>query len=354
MTADAAFQFIVDQLQDGDPIIRADAARLLGEIKRSHAVASLTEYLQNEQHYTKVAGVYALWQIADPAAIPILQSLLKNPNVPDDWYWYARRAVVTSVAIGLSTFGDDSGVPFLQDLLDKNSDVVLCWYGPTILRMARGSDQAEPVAGLQKLAKQITVSALYNTVALSKRFSEPGLLTMTAETLGLIGTKDAQAKLVDLLTHPSRYVRGRAALSLLEADASDANRQIISNLLLSDQTDFVAIKASLALAMAFEDEREKRSTGIARIAASASDSFDRAVAIESLGLLPGGNHADVIATALDDADAYVRQCAAEACPDDPELRKRIESLQQANPAPRVRLSASKWLAVTGRQHEVSR
>jgi HEAT repeat protein len=354
MTADAAFQFIVDQLQDGDPIIRADAARLLGEIKRSDAVAPLTGYLQNEQHYTKVAGIYALWQIADPAAIPILQTLLKKPNVPDDWYWYARRAVVTSVAIGLSTFGDDSGVPFLQDLLDKNNDVVFCWYGPTILRFARESDQAKPVVGLQELAKQITVSALYNTVALSKRFSEPGLLTMTAETLGLIGTKDAQAKLVDLLTHASRYIRSRAALSLLEADASDANRQHVSNLLQSDQTDFVAIKASLALAKAFVDEREKRSNVIAKIAASATDAFDRAVAIESLGSLPGAVHADVIASALDDADAYVRQCAAEACPDNPELRKRIKTLQQSDPAPRVRLSASKWLATAGRQHEVNR
>lgn len=354
MTADTALGFIVDQLRAEDPIVRAEAARLLGELKRPDSVPSLITYLQKERYYTKVAGIYALWQIADPACVPVLQEMVQNPNVPDDWYWYARRAVIVSAAIGLSVFDDDTGLPFLQELLENNHDVILCWYAPTILRLAQGNDQINPVAGLKKIARQITVDTIFDTTGGRRRLIEPGLLSMIAEALGVIGSKEAQSKLAELFTHSSRYVRARACLSLLEADASDTNRQRVSDLLLTDQTDFVAIKASLALAKAFDDEREKRTSVIAKIASHATDPFDRAVAIESLGMIPDVNHADVITNALDDADAYVRQCAAEACPRQPELRKRFETLRQHDPSLRVRLSSCKWLAILDAHQELTR
>lgn len=354
MAADAAFQYIVDQLTADDPIVRADAARLLGEIKRTDAVAALAAYLEKEQCYSKVAGIYALWQIADPGAIAVLQVLIENPNVPDDWYWYGRRAVVASAAIGLAIFGDESGIPFMQDLVEKNHDMIVCWYGPTILRLSRGTNHVKPAEALREIAKSITVDTLFNTVPNSKRMIEPGLLTMTAEVLGLIGTKAAQSKLAEMFTHSSRYVRARAAVSLLEADASPENLERISGLLKSDHTDLVAIKASLALAQSFDDVRQKYTDVIARIATDTADPFDRAVAIESLGVLGAGCHTEIIVKSFEDTDAYVRQCAAEACPADPALQERIETLQQSDSAPRVRLAASKWLATFDQQDEVTR
>jgi HEAT repeat protein len=73
-----------------------------------------------------------------------------------------------------------------------------------------------------------------------------------------------------------------SALSLLEASPTPEHRAAVTELAEKDPTEFVRVKASLALALAGDD---KRLPTIARAADSAEQGLVRAAAIEALGLL---------------------------------------------------------------------
>jgi HEAT repeat protein len=342
-----AFDSLIRALDTPDPIVRADAARLLGELGHRDAVPALVRYVTTDRHYHKVAGIHALMRVGDPAVITALQPMVEDPNCPDDWYWFSYRSVRAAAAVALLALGDDSGAEFLTTLADRNDDVFFCWYGPAVLGLP---DNMLATAALKLRFTTETIRDGRGTY--QTRFTEPGITVMTARTLGLIGDAAACAVLLDLMKHHSRYVRAEAGMSLLAAAPSAAHEAAVLLLSTGSQTDFERIKGTLALLRAGVGNAD----AVAEIAKSTPDDFDRAVAIETLGIIGDPSYTTVANEMLAHQDAYVRQCAVEALDrlegtSGPSL-ERLRTIMKDDQSPRVRLQAAKYIA--GRASEVSK
>ncbi len=62
-------------LRSQDVLARADAARLLGELRRREAVGPLVAYVAECRHCTKTAGIEALAKIGDASVCPVLRRI---------------------------------------------------------------------------------------------------------------------------------------------------------------------------------------------------------------------------------------------------------------------------------------
>jgi HEAT repeat protein len=326
---------LIAALLSEDCLEQADAARFLGEIGRREAVPPLMKYVVECRNYAKVAGIEALARIHDASACPALRRLAEWPNVPDDWYWYCHRSVRVAAAVALLTLGDETGAAYLAELADKQDDVFFAWFAPAILRLPD-----EPQAA-RELKGRITVQTLSQSRPGMTRFTNPCTAAMVTEALGLLPPAEARPRLRDMAKSISRYVRGQAALGLLAQVAADEDVLLVQEMARKDLTDFVKVKASLALA------RTGKNSWIQAIAAACSelrDPFDLAVALESLGAAGRREHAPVVRKQLRHSDPYVRQTAIEAMDklggDTNAVAKCVKDRN-----PRVRLSVARYLAV---------
>ena len=296
-------EMLVDALKTGDRIVQAEAARLLGELKRPEAVEPLVDYVTHCRYHAKATGFHALAEIGDRSVCARIRPLVDLPNCSDDWYWYGCKSVRTAAAVALLRLVDEAGAGYLRQQADAADDVFYAWFGPAILRLS------DELPAAREMKARITVEALHGEGARRTRITEPGIVTMVSEALGLIGTEEACAALRTLLGWRSRYTRGQAALSLMAAAPTEENRAAVAEVAANDATDFGRVKASLALALAGD---AGRLDAVVAAATGPDDAFDRAVAIESLGLAGHAEHVSVAERALNEDDEYVRQCAVEA------------------------------------------
>ena len=341
------FEVLCDGLRSADPLVQAEAARLLGELGSPAAVAPLLDYVRTSRHYHKAAGYTALGRLGDRSVCAELRAHVERPGLRDDWYWYGCRAVRACVAVALLELGDEAGADFLRQLADKSDDVFFCWLAPALLRLGHALPAARELKG------RLTAQTLTEPGFRRTRHTEPGNMAMKAEALGLIGGPVAAKALLEMMKFHSRCVRGQAALSLLRASAGEvplpsqlqqANVATVEALADGDPTDFVRIKAALALAL-LGARHGGRAKFIADLAGRIQDPFDRAVAVEALGLLGSAAYAAAVAGQLDHEDAYVRQCALEALERiDPAAAARAAKKADQDDSPRVRLQAARILA----------
>jgi len=319
-----SYDFLVDALSHADRVVQADAARLLGELGRATAAQPLVGYVTTSRYHAKTAGFWALARLGDPSVCGALRPLIDNPNCYDDYYWYGCRTVRAAAAFALLALGDDEGAGYLIELADNGDDVFYAWLAPALLSLPTGS------AALEAIRSRLTCESLTTVRTRGVRLCDPGRLARVAEALGVLATEDACRKLCELLGFRSRYVRGQAAISLLAASRAEPHVAAVRKLAAADATDFVRIKTAQALG-----EIEP----IAAASASADDPFDRAAAIEAVGLLGAAESFAVALSALADCDPYVRLCAVEALDrigghdagpavrrleDDPEIRVRLQ------------------------------
>jgi HEAT repeat protein len=326
---------LIAALLSEDCLEQADAARFLGEIGRREAVPPLVKYVVECRNYAKVAGMEALARIRDASACPALRRLVKWPNVPDDWYWYCHRSVRAAAAVALLTLGDETGAAYLAELADKQDDVFFAWFAPAILRLPDRPRAAKELKG------RITVQTLSQGGPGTTRFTNPCTAAMVTEALGLLPPAEARPRLRDMARSASRYVRGQAALGLLAQAAPDEDVLFVKEMAKKDLTDFVKVKASLALA------RAGKSGWIQSLAAACGkirNPFDLAVALESLGAAGRREHAPVVQKRLGHSAPCVRQAAIEAMDrlggDTKAVAKCVKDRN-----PRVRLSVARYLAV---------
>jgi HEAT repeat protein len=328
----------VQALAADDRFVQAEAARLLGELRRPQAVPALVTYVTRHGWHTKLVGFHALAQIGERSVCPAIRPVLERPGCYDDWYWYGCKSVRAAAAICLLTLGDDSGAAYLRELADQDEDVFFAWFAPAILRLPQG---APPAAA--ELKARITVENIFRQGTRKVRSTEPGVITMIAEVLGILKGEAACRKLRELMRFRSRYVRGRAAMSLLEAAPTPEHVAAVTELADSDPADFARIKAHQALAANGRPDSPAR---IAQWARSAADPFDRATAIEALGLLGLREHAPLVRLQLAHADPYVRRCAIEALEKlDPAGGKDAVTKCLTDPDGLVCLQASKFVVV---------
>lgn len=332
----APLALLVAGLEAPDRYDQADAARLLGELGRGEAVGALRRYVTESRYYSKMAGFHALARIGDAAVCPTLRGLVDKPNVVDDWFWLDCRAVRAAAALALLALGDESRAGYLAELADAGDDVFFCFFGPTVLRLP------DNLPAARDLKARITVGAMADPAARGVRHTDPARVALKAEVFGLLATPEACEALRDLVAFHSRYVRGQAAVSLLSADPSEEHVRLVEAMGDGDPADFARVRASYALAAA---GRGDRIALIVEAAEALDDPFDRAVAVECLGLLEDETHAGVVERQASHADPYVRQCAVEAldrlgaASAAAVARKRL-----GDDSLRVRLQAAKLLA----------
>lgn len=296
-------EVLFEGLRTDERLIQAEAARLLGELRSPKAVGPLLDYVKYARWHAKCAGFHALARIGDRSICDEIRPLVHLPNASDDWYWYGCRGVRAACAVALLALGDEGGVPYLEELADRDDDVFYAWFGPAILRLPD-----EPPAA-KRLKGRITMDALFGPGARRTRQVEPGIVTMIAEALGVLGGPEACAKLVELMGFRSRYTRGQAAVSLLQASQADEHAAAVEQLADGDPTDFARVKACMALARAGRRECADR---IVETMGGIDDPFDLAVGVEALGLIGRPEDFDPVAALLRHEDYYVRQCAVEA------------------------------------------
>ena len=338
----AAFSILCEGLEDSDPVGQADAARLLGELGKREAVGPLIEYVRTSRYQYKTAGFEALGRINDPSAIPEIEPLVDHPNTQDDWYWYCHKSVRAAAAVTLLRLGSAGGFDYLKGLAEKGDDVFFAWFAPAILELPSRTNE------VKELQAFLTAEALCHESG-GTRLSNPASLLMVVQALGCLGEKGA-AKLGEFLTWRSRYVRGQAACSLLPADPRRENHERIEALFRSAPTDFEKIKYALALGLAGNE------TGIPwlwKAARDLPDPFERATALESLGLMELRDAIPVLIEALGHPHFYVRQCAIEALDriGGPEAGEAVARVWQDETG-RPRLQAAKFLAARAAEEEV--
>ena len=119
---------------------------------------------------------------------------------------------------------------------------------------------------------------------------------MDTEALGLLPPAEAGR---DYAAWPSgsRYVRGQAVLSLLAQAAPDEDVPFVKEMAKKDLTDFVKVKASLALARAGKSADHRSPPR-----AEAAQPVNLAIALKSLGAAGRREHAPVVRKRLGHSD----------------------------------------------------
>ena len=300
----AGFDLLVEALGNEDLIVRAEAARLLGEVGLPQAVGPLLEYVKRDRHYSKMTALRSLAQIGDRSVVDELAALVEDPNAHDDWYWHGRKTVRAAAAVALLQLGSDAGVWYLDELAEKDDDSLFGWFAAEILRLPAEFEAVD------RVQKYLTVESICRRGSRGIRSSDPGLICLQAEALGVLGDEASRVQLQEWLSFHSRYVRGQAALSLVEAGASDTRLALIGQLADGDVAAFTRMKACLAMWRA--TGQESWLDRLRATAASAEAAFDQAAGVEMLGQARRASDAACLMGQLSHADWYVRVCAVEA------------------------------------------
>jgi len=296
---------LLETLKLDDPVLPAEAARLLGELGAPAAVGPLVEYVRTSGYYAKTAGVDALARLGDRDACGVLRELAEDPRVDDDsGWWYGSTSVRLAAAIALLALGDDSRIDWLLDddksktEIDRKEWALFAWFAPAVLRLPDDLEAA------RRFKRRITVEALAADSREAHRFIH------RCDALGLLGTPAATSVLVAMLGHASRYVRGRAAVNLLRASDRPYHVDRVVWVAHNDPTDFARAAACEALARHGRHLYGRRLA--AMFDASLHDPFDRAAALEALGRLADPSAVPILARHAAHDDPYVRLCAVEA------------------------------------------
>ncbi len=327
-------KLLLEALKTDDLVLNADAARLLGDLGSPRAVGPLVDYVTHNRRYVKTAGLDALARIGDRGACPPVRRLVDEPNVANDAWWYGYASVQIAAILALMALGDDSRADFLIETEEEHLCWALfTWFGPTAMRLPDRSEAA------RRLKARMTIENLEPDKA------DSGQVIIICDTLGLVATPGARQVLVGHLGHLSRYVRARAAGNLLAMSDRGEDVHGVERMAARDPAMFARIKAAQALVM---KGYKRYAEPIVLAAVLADDPFDRAAALDSLGLIGRREHVSLIADQLKAKDSYVRLCAAEAL-DRIGTGAAVAAVANVknDPDMRVRLQAAKCLAAHG-------
>jgi HEAT repeat protein len=293
----AAGGILREALQQPEPFLAAEAARLIGEWNGRALVPDLIEYIRVNRFYSKVTGIYALARLAAAEAAPHLSNLVDRPNVSEDRYWYGAKGVRAAAAVTLLQFGNISGVPYLRELAEKRDRVFFRWFAPSLLRQ-KAAPELQTYLTLENLCPTEEQRRYFGA-----EFSDPGMLCMLCEALELLPEPEAEARLDFYTNHYSRFVRGQAFRSLNRRRPDKALTQRAAHSAAKHGTDFDRIIAA---------KLGRDSHALLVIARDAPAAFDRGSAIDALAAFASPALPEAARHALEDTDAYVRQCAVEA------------------------------------------
>ncbi len=277
-------------LHGRDPLLAAEASRLIGDWNLHAFVPDLAKNLRTSRFNSKVASMYALDKLAPSEAL--LLEIYENPNVPDDFYWMGFKSVKTAAAIGLMKIGNNEGEGWLSELAKASDPVILRWFAPALLRLPDSC----PASGL--LTLDDLCSKAHRDAAADPKYTDPGQLCLLCEALGIIKDPQASEHLEHYTKFHSRFVRGQAYRSLNQQNPGTTS--MICEIANREGTDFDLLVAAAIAGNGIE---------LKRIAKEAPLGFDRASAIDALPTT--GDSRNTLLEGLRDKDPYVRQCAVE-------------------------------------------
>lgn len=180
------------ELLDEDPMVRADAARRLGEARAADAVGDLVAVLDDPSEDVRVMSLIALAQIADPAPVPALVEMVDDPLL----------TVRMQLSRTLGLIGDPRGIPALERLL----------YDP---------DETVRLSSARSLGWIGTPEAVQTLVNIALMDEAEFVRGVVVRVLGDQDLKDAIPLLEDAMLGESDHVRANAAYVLREmADES--------------------------------------------------------------------------------------------------------------------------------------
>lgn len=285
-----------DALSGSDPVLASEAARLTGEWNGRALIPVLIENARYSRFYSKVSAIFALARLSAAEAVPCLTDLVSEPNVPDDHYWYGCKSVRAAAAVALLHLGSKAGISYLRDLAEAKDNVFFRWFAPELLRM-------EAAAQLHGF---LTVD---NLCSIEKRnsyadtaYTEPGMLCMLCEALGLIPDPLADEHLAFYMDFHSRYVRGQAYRSLYFRHRDERTVQKISEQAERQNTDFDRVVSA---------EVRQDSAVLLQMAGQAPSGFDRGSALDALGAISSPLLQEACRVGVRDKEPYVRRCAVE-------------------------------------------
>lgn len=313
---------LLSALHGSDPILSAEAARLIGDWNLVQHAGVLLDHLRTSRSYGKVTSLYALEILSPDGLDAVLEEIFHRPNVPDDFYWYCHRGLRAAAAIALLRRGNSTGLAWLRELAEKKDDVALRWFAPSLLRLP----QPSPLADLLTLDHLCNRQERESLDCIS--YSNPPLLCLLCEALALLDDPGADEHLEYYLDFYSRFVRGQACRSLFQRHPDAATLDKIRQATSRYGTDFDRVVAA-TLAGASAELKD--------LAGNARASFDRACAVDGLAGIPGPDAEAALAHAFQDADAYVRQCAVEGAGrlGLERFRKALDALLKRETDPRV-------------------
>lgn len=292
----AFFGDLKDALHAVDQLRASDAARLIGEWGVRQLEDELVQYVESSRSYSKVTGIYALGSLRPEGWETVLGHVFSTPNVPDDFYWNGFKGVRTAAAVSLLEAGNHQGVEWLQSLAEANDPLITRWFAPALLRIeaARNLPQGLEVERLCPVEKMKAFD--------SPPFSEPGMLCMLCEALGLINNPAAGECLLFYTVFHSRFVRAQAYLALWRRNPEAGLLRRIECAASRGGTLFDL----LVVGGIRQDIRLVKS-----MLESLDASFERVYAINLLARSDPRGAYPVLLKALKDADPWVRQAAVE-------------------------------------------
>ncbi len=305
-----AIRAMIRALKDEDPIVRRLAAGGLSTISDSSAVEPLIETLRDKDEYVRQNAAEALQEIGDKRAVEPLTKVLEDRY--RDVRWSAVRA--------LAEFGDKTAVaPLVRALKDEDSTVR--WAAAKALGAIGGN---EAVEALRSLWKQDTNKHLQQAVAygLAKITGDNEAITFlkeslhsgnwvmrqrAAEWLGKIGDKTAVGHLIEALKDNDHGVRKFAAKALGEI----GDKRAIEPLIKALEDDDSTVRSSAAVALGDIGD-EKALEPLRELWKKTEDGTDRLAIACGLFKINGDKDAfEFITEAIKSKDSYFQWCALE-------------------------------------------
>jgi HEAT repeat protein len=153
-----------DALKHKDPIVRANAARLLSQLGDPDSIKRLLHLLDDKEDNVRRAAVYALGDLKNPKAVPGLIKALK-----DSWWWVRQEA-----ALALGKIKDASAIAPLFEVMKDEDKSVRAAAADSLLNLVK-VDQALYVPQLQSQNVEAARVAAFALASVQNKAATPYL-----------------------------------------------------------------------------------------------------------------------------------------------------------------------------------
>lgn len=324
MSRTAAWKLLLAGLEHDEPLVRCDAARLLGELGDRRAVPALARLLTHDRHLTKITAVYALGALGDRRAAPVLRRIAVDPGVFRFPGMHYHDMIRLAAALALACWNDASGVAAVGDLLRLQRLPAMIELGPAILAAPRN-------AAMRRLRAYVSLPFVRLFHGPLPRASSH---FFAVRCLAHLRLPEARRTLTADLGHYSRYVRAAAAAALLAH--GPAGLPAVARQAKRERTAFGRLRfAALLHAHGRGDATATVASGLRD-----DDAFIRATALDAAAELRLRVLAEPVLGLLADPDWHVRSRAAAALPILAPRRSEALTPLLADAEPRVAIAAA--------------